>query len=449
VHARSFVVLLVAAVLAAGWAAGDRGGPSKTYPDLTVRSVSAPPGASDMLEVRDIASAPGRVRAWAMGYFLSRDRRLGAADRRLSGGRLVTARTRSGLTRLTIARDDAPLGRVFVLACADVSDRVRERDERNNCRASRAPVTILPSWRSSPLDVVETPDRARSLSALVGPAGGRLSVTAGDGARFTLDVLAGTLAAARTVTMTPLSALSGLPPGAALAAAVRLEPAEPHMFEGFLTIEPAAGVPRAHELPFASFAGRDFHAAPSLAGRDTLQVRVSASSTYGLVAAEPSVAETLLRRAPASRTALGEHTVASALLDARRRGAPAATWRDGGYAALFVVANEAVRPLLERAIGDRSLRGGAGEVYFWWFRATGWYGVRGRGLLAALNRRYDRLFTANLRREAADIEAVCGRGGPDVRMAAFAATMRTAVRLGVLAEGEVRQPACDSPAAGP
>lgn len=440
-HARVLLVLaLSAAPLAGGAAAGGRDLTATARPDLSILAVAAPPGAADMLEVRDVAGVRGRVGATASGYFLSRDRRRGAGDRRLAGGRIVTARARSGVTRLTIGRDDAPLGRVFVLACADVLERVRERDERNNCRSSRAQVVVFPSWRSAPFGVAETLDGERSLSAVVGPAGGQLRLAARDGSRFTLDVPAGTLAEARTVGMTALSGVYGLPAGAALAAAVRLDVPEPDLFEATLTVEPAARVPRRFELPFATAGGADLHAAPPLAGRGALRLRVSVSSTYGLLVSEPQVAERLLRRTPASRTALGEHTLASALLDARRRGLSAKARRDGVYAALFVAANEAVRPLLERAIGDRSLRRRAGEVYLWWFRAAGSYGVRGRGLVARLNRRYDRLFTANLRREASDLAAACERGTGHAGAAALAATVGAAVRLGVLAEGEVQPP---------
>jgi hypothetical protein len=69
-----------------------------------------------------------------------------------------------------------------------------------------------------------TPDPARSASAQLSTQGGTLAATAADGTTYTLTVPAGALTAPATITLTPVSALTGLPAGLTLIAAVQAEP---------------------------------------------------------------------------------------------------------------------------------------------------------------------------------------------------------------------------------
>src|SRR5918992_950133 len=154
------LLALLAAALAAVAAHGALGAQARAdRADLIVRALSTSPP-----EVR----AGGRVRATTtvvndgrrgsrkarLGYYLSGDRKLGPGDvalrptqglRRMSPGGWSQ---RSTLLRIPAAMPD---GRFRLLACADVSKRVRERNERNNCRAARTRLTVAgPAGGPSP-----------------------------------------------------------------------------------------------------------------------------------------------------------------------------------------------------------------------------------------------------------------------------------------------------------
>ena len=123
-------------------------------PDLVQTAVADPPArvaAGALLTVKDAVANRGRARAGRSrtGYYLSLDRRRDLADLRLSGRRLVrrlrpgTSASGSKRVRLPVT---APLGSFRLIACADDLDRVRERRDGNNCRASDGRMRVrLPS----------------------------------------------------------------------------------------------------------------------------------------------------------------------------------------------------------------------------------------------------------------------------------------------------------------
>lgn len=89
-----------------------------------------------------------------------------------------------------------------------------------------------------------TVDATRAGSGTVGPAGGRVTVTAADGTVFTLDVPPGGLSRPTTITLAPVTSLTGAPGGLQHVMAVRAAP------EGLrfavparLTVTPTAPVP--------------------------------------------------------------------------------------------------------------------------------------------------------------------------------------------------------------
>ena len=124
-------------------------------PDLTVRSLTptqrtAAPGGQ--LRARHVVANLGRRKAGAsrLGFYLSGDARRDRGDTRLRPRRrvrpLAPRRSTRGSTVLEVPAGTAQ-GPHRLLACADDRRRVRERRERNNCRAARGSVTI----RSTPL----------------------------------------------------------------------------------------------------------------------------------------------------------------------------------------------------------------------------------------------------------------------------------------------------------
>ena len=134
------------------------------------------PGAT--FRVRDRVRNAGRARSgrFSVTYLLSRDRRRGR-DVKLRGGRRVgrlrARRSSSRTTRLRVPAGTAS-GRWWVLACADSSRRVRERRERNNCKASSRrvlvaspPAALSPPGPSTPA----TPTAPATPSTLVAAVG--------------------------------------------------------------------------------------------------------------------------------------------------------------------------------------------------------------------------------------------------------------------------------------
>jgi hypothetical protein len=121
--------------------------PAATRPDLTVAGVRATPPAVETgggITVGATLRNRGRVKAGpsTLGIYLSRDRRAGADAVTVSK---AVARMRAGARRSVSTVIHVPPtvspGTWFVLACADARGRIREKRERNNCRAARVTVT--------------------------------------------------------------------------------------------------------------------------------------------------------------------------------------------------------------------------------------------------------------------------------------------------------------------
>src|SRR5262249_26250580 len=110
-------------------------------PDLTIKSVSVPstltPG--DVVKLGDVTrnSGHGGAKKTKTRFVLSADARRDAKDA------VLATRTVATLKAGKLARGSAQgripasakTGRAYVIACADVSAAVKERSERNNCKA--------------------------------------------------------------------------------------------------------------------------------------------------------------------------------------------------------------------------------------------------------------------------------------------------------------------------
>ena len=138
-----------------------------------MRALSSQVAPGALFRVRDRVRNVGRARsgAFSMRFLLSKDRRRGR-DTALRGGRRVgRLRPRRSSTRSTRVRVPAGLapGRYWVLACADARRRVRERRERNNCRASSRRILVAAPAIPSPPALPAPP--ASSPSPPAGPTG--------------------------------------------------------------------------------------------------------------------------------------------------------------------------------------------------------------------------------------------------------------------------------------
>jgi hypothetical protein len=103
-----------------------------------------------------------------------------------------------------------------------------------------------------PKSVSVTLDTAKATTAVIPVTGGTLTATGTDGSVFTLIIPDKALGSDEKVTMTPLSAVNGLPFSGGLVAGVQLEPDGLELFQmATLTIKPAKDVPIANQVAVA------------------------------------------------------------------------------------------------------------------------------------------------------------------------------------------------------
>jgi hypothetical protein len=163
------VALSVFGVLGAAGASFAKTAPSA---DLAVRSASAPadalaPGAA--LTAQSVTKNVGRKRAPASAtfYFLSLDTKKDASDIRLVGQQSVKAlkagKSGSGSARVSLPTSVAP-GAYFLLGCADGANKVKETNEKNNCKASAARTTVEAARTPAPQTEPPASDQAPAVN---------------------------------------------------------------------------------------------------------------------------------------------------------------------------------------------------------------------------------------------------------------------------------------------
>ncbi len=136
-------VALVLAAVAMPSAPAAHAAPAR--PDLAVVGLAEPPprllaGASFRVRTAVVNRGRGRARRSKVAFLLSMDRRPSSGDVRLTGARGVGAlKIRQRLRRLNLLRVPVlmPTGDYFLIACVDRPSRIRESNERNNCRVAR------------------------------------------------------------------------------------------------------------------------------------------------------------------------------------------------------------------------------------------------------------------------------------------------------------------------
>lgn len=149
-------------------------------PNLAAVAIARPPAAvpaGGTFTVTETTANQGDAPAAASltRFYISADQLLDDADIRLAGARavgpLAPDASSGGSTEATIP-DNAPVGRYYVLACADDTAVVAESDETDNCQSSANRIRLTAVDRPDLLvDAVSEPPTAR-------PAGG--SFVAGD-----------------------------------------------------------------------------------------------------------------------------------------------------------------------------------------------------------------------------------------------------------------------------
>lgn len=148
------------------------------------------------------------------------------------------------------------------------------------------PADFPPREAPDPLNVTISAEEGNSETALILPgAGGSLSVTGADGITYTLNIPPGALFSRQKISMTPLSAVDGLPFENQWALGVLLEP------EGLIFLNPAqlimqlpGGTDTQAVVGFGTYAdGEDFHLKPRELGEDSIQIAITRFIAEGAI----------------------------------------------------------------------------------------------------------------------------------------------------------------------
>jgi hypothetical protein len=135
-----------------------------------------------------------------------------------------------------------------------------------------------------PLNVRASLDITHAVSSTLPLQGGMLSAIAADGTRYTLIVPETALLVTQTVTMTPLSGMTGLPPEGQWVAGVQLAPDGLRLYDvATLIITPSVSIPITQEVSLAYLGdGQEIHRFPLALGTPSIVFKVTHFSGYNL-----------------------------------------------------------------------------------------------------------------------------------------------------------------------
>jgi hypothetical protein len=209
--------------------------------------------------------------AAGVSVYLSPQRKLARGDAAL--GHLSVS---GGALKVKLGTHIKP-GGYFVLVCSGSGQHA--------CASSKKATAVLPSRPSrAPAGVNGAATAAAGASAVLGAAGGSLHATGPDGTKYVLAVPPDSVANGTTVTLSPLSALSGAGLGK-LVAGAEITPAGVTFLQGAVLIvqpahAPSVGVRRAVAF---NTGGTDIHSIPMAAQGKPLVLPLGSSGGYALL----------------------------------------------------------------------------------------------------------------------------------------------------------------------
>ena len=406
-------------------------------PDLAIKKVSEP-AATAVAGAKLATSAVvantrrGRARGFRVGFWLSRDRTrsgddvlLGRPAQKALRGRR-TARARRSFT---IPPSVTP-GAYHLVVCADPARRVKERSERNNCRASRrrivvsaatlapgapAPLPVLPPAPAGgdaapaptggggggdggttetmrfpregepPLSVTHDLDTSRAVTQRIETFGGEITATAANGTTYKLEIPQNALASGENITLTPVVAVDGSPLSGGLIGAVEIRPHGLELLRAAtLTIQPAGSAgPVSGQTGFLSHAaGEDFHLYPLALGSE-LRLHLTHFSTPGVAQATDADRQVVLAHPPARHRSQYEQMMEELIRETRvaqeadpEAGLPA----DAMAAILRGYWNDIINPVVDQAYSNDALAARATSEVLSWVRQVELLGLQGHRL---------------------------------------------------------------------
>lgn len=167
--------------------------------------------------------------------------------------------------------------------------------------------------------VAPTLDDTAATIATVGLDGGTLTATGADGTTYTLTIPADSMRHRSTITMTPLSALDGLPFGDGTALAVDLQPSG-LLFDvpAVLAIEPATPIPAGEQVPI-TYQGTELTIARPVMDSAGIEIEIPHFSGYGVAKGLLGDVEEARRRLGGSAEARIGSEINAMLAEAQQR----------------------------------------------------------------------------------------------------------------------------------
>lgn len=343
-------------------------------PDLIVAKLSEPPATlapGGELDISEKTKNKGKraAKPSKTAFFLSLDDQADERDIAL-GSRAVKKlgpkKASSATTTVTVPLATST-GSHRLLACADDAGRVKERNERNNCRASASALNVV----VNPLGIDPVLDAARAATQQISDEGGTLTATGADGTGFSLTIPPGAIANETEITMTPLSSAGGLPFAGGIAGAVELAPDGLVLFEvATLTITPPVPVTAAEFSPFAySGDGDDFRLAttrPNAVIGDAIELPIVHFSGHGVARGSSSERAAVAARTPNSSQARLAGANAALVSQLRDGEITLAEFGEAAEANLISYYDVRVGPQLDRARNnDLNAERAIGDFYSW------------------------------------------------------------------------------------
>jgi CARDB len=326
---RSIVVTLIGCCLVSGLILTQAAAAAPKLPNLVVRSVTlgaakARPGGT--LVITDTTANTGTAAAGASvtGYYLSSDGKKSAGAVHLGGTRTVPSlrpgASSKGTAKVTLPRY-TPTGTYTVLACADDTGRVKEKNEADNCRAAGGKLTIT----AHPLTVHIRLDRRHAVSTTVNTDLGQaqtVSTKDAAGNAFSLTLPVQALLSPERITLTPIRSISGSGLTRPVIAGVDIQPSGLILNQpATLTVVPKHSLPISQQHAFAANGtGRQFHRYPLDPTRKAIVLDLTHFSSYDLGMGSDSSIITIQDDTPAMQSYQLENTLAGPE-DAYRDGA--------------------------------------------------------------------------------------------------------------------------------
>lgn len=210
-------------------------------------------------------------------FYVSRDARWQKKDPAVATirtMRLKAGKSAKATRTLRLPENLAP-GTYRIIACADVTRRVRESNEKNNCRmAKRAlvvkrpaviapPPPVKPPPAGGPLDVGYTTEPSRAVVSTL--TNHQITTTGSNGTTYELTIPSGALPSPTRITMTPVASIGDYP-FSSLVGAVEIQPHGLQLLKpARLVITPAETVAKPTGFLFGE-SGHDFHRYPLTPG---------------------------------------------------------------------------------------------------------------------------------------------------------------------------------------